>query len=124
MSALSEQLFKAGLISPQKHEEQATAERAEDDERSKCQFASIENRRVEELSRVLQRVTTLRRFRKVALSLLLLRPEMAGIVVALTAQLPMQYGSEELLEKVTHLKEWLPSLSAEERETFIRQTLK
>ena len=123
MSTLSDQLLYAGLISTEKHAEHTNHERTNEEKGSQYQLALMQVEQVENLSKILRQVTMLRRFRKTALSLLSLRPESVDLVAMLAARLPKQDGSEKLLEEVTHLEEWLPSLPTREQEALVQQTL-
>lgn len=123
MGTLLNQLLKAGLVSVQDHAEETAREQAEENERSRQQIAGIESERIEKLREVLEQVTSVRRFRQTARDLLLLRPDLADEVASRAGRLPYQEGSEELIEAMGSLREWLPSLKDDEKESLIRQTL-
>ena len=124
MSSIAEQLLKAGLVSKEEHEKHAEAERVQAAEENQLHLASVESAEVERLHGVLGRVTSLRRFRGAARSLLLLRPTMTNTILELAARLPEQDGLLEFKQRIEHLHEWLPSLSEDDRESYIEEAFK
>lgn len=123
MSSFADQFLKVGLVTPEKHATQLAKEQAKDRRASSELATSFENKRIEELLEVLNRVTSLKRFQGAAFALLQLRPLLIDDIVQLAARLSEQEGLSAFKEKLEHLAEWLPSLTEDEQVRLVEQTL-
>ncbi len=122
MADLRNALLQAGQVSEQRFLEAEEDSRRKEKERSQQQLDMLEREHVKKLLVQLRRLTSVRKFRGCARQLLLLQPDCVDAVAKLVQNLPRQEGLAELLEQVARL-EWLPSLSDEEQEALVRQTL-
>src|SRR3989344_418874 len=120
MASLRDALLKAEKISEAQFKAEEEQKRAQQADEARRQVEVIEQARVASLLEQIKRVTTIRKFRGCARSLLLLRPEYISTVHTCAKALPSQEGWEALQTQVDHLYEWLPSLPPEEQDELVK----
>ncbi len=125
MGTLSEQLLKAGLVSPEKRAEHAAQELARDEaEQQKRQSRlTAKSRKPANFDR-LENATSVNGFKRVALGILQEHPNAIGDVITFAHHLQDKPGGKKLVWLMYQVQDGLAKLPAKDHQRFLKRALR